>query len=230
MGDEKMNIRFNASIIALAGCLLASPAWAANDEDEINSYVSINAGQARQKNACSSPYVQPGMSCSEKNYAYRLAYGYQFTPAWGIELSYGDLGYSEQKFNYTGTILSTPPVTGPGVYSWSLKTTGWAVAGTGTINIGKWFSLIGKLGGVRAEFNEQALASSPAGWVAFFPTANSASTHVYYGGGAQVNFTQTFSLRLQYEDFGQYDIYNYASGNNLKVKLSMISAAALYKF
>lgn len=66
-------------------CLSASPAWADNYSGQNKSSLIINAGYAKESNACASPWytlVMTGTGCSENHKAYRLAYSYQFTPTW----------------------------------------------------------------------------------------------------------------------------------------------------
>lgn len=199
-------------------------------EDEINSYVSVNAGLDRTLHACNSPLLAGGVgSCggggrNNPTALYRLAYGYQFTPAWGIEVSTGDLGYASA----TGTMAApAAPAVGPAMYNWSLKATGWVVAGTGTLDMGKRFSLFGKVGLVRAEFKEDFTVFAANGTFPSTAVVNNATTHLMGGAGAQVNFTPTFSLRGQVEYFGAYDVFG---ANAPKVKLTMASAGLVFKF
>ena len=93
----------NKLIIAAAfsTALLASPAWA-------DAYVGVGGGSATTDNHESSWKVYGGL---------------QFTPGWGLELGYTDLG------NYH-----------------SANTDSWSLAGTGTIPLSQDWSLIGKLG------------------------------------------------------------------------------------
>jgi opacity protein-like surface antigen len=223
-----MAIRFKVWILGPLLGLLASPTAfaAAVYGEEYKSYVSVNAGVSQERNACATTIVV-GANCTEKWAAYRLAYGYQFTPAWGVELSYGDLGYAEEK----GTLpVAPPPATGTNIpYTWSLKAVGWAFAGTGTLNLGQHFSLFGKLGGVRTEFKADmwfpAGGGSPTGW--WYSTGNTSITRVTYGAGIQINFTPRASLRAQYEDFGKYDLFG---ANQPKIGLRMASGALLLRF
>jgi hypothetical protein len=233
-GDKKMAIRFNAWLLAPLCCLLASPAMAETGEigqiDETNSYVSVNAGLNKTTQACNESPLLAGTVLGTCNaggrrgtYLYRLAYGYQFTRAWGMEVSYGDLAYASGN-----GILATGPAPAVGItpYSWSLKTTGWAVGGTGTLHLGNVVSLFGKLGLVRAEFKED---------INYFPINGRfqgagpapAITHPFAGAGVQIDFKPTFGIRVQIEHFGNYDVY----GSNLpKIRLIQASGGLVFKF
>lgn len=228
-GKNKMAIRFKVWILGPLLGLLASPTAfaAAVFGEEYKSYVSVNAGVSQERNACATT-ITVGANCTEKWSAYRLAYGYQFTPAWGVEISYGDLGYAEEKGIFP---VAPAPATGNNIpYTWSMKATGWAFFGTGTLNLGQHVSLFGKLGGVRAEFKEDAYfaaGGSPSGWWYLANAVNTSLTRVAYGAGIQINFTPRVSLRGQYEDFGKYDLFG---ADVPKIGLRMASGALLLRF
>ncbi len=196
-----MTIRFNASIGALVCCLAAAPAMAVTtDEDEINSYVSLNGGVTKAQHACNNNYwLAPGQPCSENYSGYRLAYGYQFTPAWGIELSYGDFGYSESKG--IGALIVGPAVY-MGDYTWSLKANGWAAFATGTAVYG-----VPTAGGASTHF-----AYGGGAQVNFTPNFGIRAQYEYFG---------------KYDVFNIYGIYGVVSP---KVGLSMGSLGLVYRF
>ena len=74
---------------AAAGLAFASGANA-------QSYVGIGVGQGHARMpSVSTSVLGPaftGAASKDNDTAYKLYYGYQFTPNWGIEIGYDDLG------------------------------------------------------------------------------------------------------------------------------------------
>jgi opacity protein-like surface antigen len=225
--DKIMLIRFKTGGVALICCLIASPVFA----EGWNSAIVFSAGYAKEQGACNSPVITgeyyPDVKCSENHSVFRFAYDYQITPVWGLEISYGDLAKAEA----SGTEYFDGY---PG--AWKMKATGWAVAGTVTIPMGAGLSLLGKVGSVRAEFDESDTtycdSCTPVGdWV--LRDAYRISTTkggLTYGLGLQYDFNKTVAIRAQYENFGKYDLYHPYDGSTLKINLSQISAGFVLKF
>jgi OOP family OmpA-OmpF porin len=222
-----MIFRCKTWVLALLLGISASPAIASN---EYNSSIIINAGYGKAQNACTSQWASngiPGASCSEQRPVFRFAYDYQFTPVWGFEISYGDLAKAEAH----GTAFTGYP----GV--WRMKASGWAVAGTGTFPMGGGFYLLGKIGGVRAEFDENlhtycTICSGAPGDYSLKDSARikTAKGALTYGIGLQYNFNETIAVRAQYESFGKYKLTSPAFGETLKINLSQISTGFVLKF
>lgn len=222
-----MLVRFKIFALALISCLAVSQAFAENEP--LNSALILNGGLSKANNACSSPWVlgfTPESTCSENHTALRLAYSYQFAPVWGLEVSYGDLGNAAG--NGTWTAYGTPA-------KWSMKVIGWSYAGTATVPIGGGFSLLGKIGTVRAEFSENLQTTSYAivGQSALLkggPIPQQVKSAMTYGIGIQYDYAKTFALRAQYENFGTYDVYGSYGVSLPRISLSLISAGAVIKF
>ena len=126
--------------------------------------------------------------------------GFQFTPTWGLEAQYSDLGSRN--------------VTDAGVAVGSFRTSQLSIAGTGTLPLNSNFSLLGKLGVSANRVN----ASTAIGSV-----RNASS--VLIGVGVSYNITPALSARLEYEDFGKIgtltgppDITARANGYSLSLK------------
>lgn len=233
-----MLFRFKTCVFALICCLAASPAMA--EFDTWNSSLILSGGRSKAQNACLSPWVTYGFNqggtCSENHTALRLAYNYQFTPILGFEVSYGDLG------NATGAGTSSnygTPAT------WSMKAIGWAFSGTATVPIGGGFSLLGKLGRVRAEFSENVQTTDNTGAIRGgtgstfngVPIINGARNAWTYGIGLQYELNKQFAVRAQYENFGKYDMYgayglytSFGIPTPPSIALSVISAGIVLKF
>ena len=222
-----MEARFKVLVQAFFLCLITSTAMAA--EKENSSSLILSAGRSVAQNACLSPLVaasDPGFECVEDHKIFRLAYNYKFTPAWGIEVSGGDLGDA----NGTGTLAGLNS-------TWQMKANGWTVAGIGNFTIGNSFSLFGKLGFVRAQLHEENYRQLSSGvWEYRYsfngqPVTNLETTALTYGLGFQYDFTKTFGLRVQYENFGQYDLYSsYGVSTPEKVSLTAASAGLVVSF
>ncbi len=198
-----MQFRFNILGLVLIGYLITSPAFAA---ETWNSALVLSAGYAKEQGACKSILASiyiPGGNCSERHSAFRLAYDYQFTPLWGLEISYGDLAKAE---------INGMSITGFSG-AWKMKSTGWAIAGTGTFPMGGGVSLLGKIGAVRAEFDESfsAYCTICSGAPGIYEAGDNlriktAKSSLTYGLGLQYDFNKTYALRAQYENFGKYNL------------------------
>ncbi len=226
--------RIRTYAIALICCLAVSPAFANNETT--NSSIILSGGYSKAKNACDSPWVTvamgSGSTCSETHTALRLAYNYRFTPIWGFEASYGDLG------NATGEGISTVPGLSGSLATWSTKAIGWAFSGTATVPITGGFSFFGKVGTVRAEFSESYHANSNTTGAVMqgisvngVPISRQIKNSVTYGAGVQYELSKSFAIRAQYENFGSYDIYSaYGISNPPRIALSLASVGIVLKF
>src|SRR3954467_10471470 len=78
----------SVAVLALAAAAFALPAVA--QWDKSSAYVGGSIGQSKFKDACSGN--PPGVSCDDKDTAWRIFGGYQFSPNFAAELGYHDLG------------------------------------------------------------------------------------------------------------------------------------------
>ena len=225
-----MRARFRVVVIMIFICLMTSQAIAA--EKEISSSLVLSGGRSVAQNACLSPVVSannPGFKCEESHTIYRIAYIYKFSPTWGVEVSGGDLGDANGVGTYT--YLGSPvPAT------WQMKANGWTVAGISNISIGNSFSLFAKLGIVRAQLHEENYIYTGGTWLyrASFggvPLNATETNALTYGVGFQVDLYKNIGIRVQYENFGQYDVYSYYGVSTpKKVSLTAISAGLALNF
>lgn len=208
--------------------LFSIPAIVIADEKEKSHSLILSGGRAMALNGCQSPWATagtPSSECSESSSMYRVAYNYKLTPSWSIEISGGDLGSPYVEGTYQG-----------GPTTWEMKINGWTVAGIGFIRMGSSFSMFGKLGYVRSHFREHFGAYIGGVWK-YGASYNGVQTidedrnGATYGAGFQIDFTKTFGLRFQYENFGQYDIYSaYGVSNPDKISISTVSAGLAIHF
>ncbi|MES2363856.1 MAG: outer membrane beta-barrel protein [Pseudomonadota bacterium] len=102
--------------------------------------------------------------------------GFQFTPNWGLELQYSDLGRRD--------------VATAGVGTGSFRASQFSIAGTGTLPLTSGFSVLGKLGVSANRINGSGT------------TGSGNATSALIGVGVAYNITPALSARLEYEDFG----------------------------
>ena len=214
-----MAIRFKTLWLALVCYSFSLPAMADNFSSPHNSYISLNAGRSKSVNTCASPF-STGANCSENGKVYRIAYGYHFTPTWGMEVSYGDFGNAEER----GVIPTPAGVPGSGLipYVWTWEAVGWELAATGTLHFGDSISLIGKVGYVRASAGQEIIVTTSTNelWHAVAHEANNSTSA---GIGVQYDFNRSYALHVKYEYFGKL-------GDLSKVKTSATAACLVLKF
>ena len=147
-----------------AASLMAAPVFA-------QGYVGLGFGSSRisgfDSGAISGGNANKGMT--------KIYGGFQFTPNWGLEAQYSDLG------NRNVTIAGVP--------AGSFRTSQFSIAGTGTLPLSSGFSLLGKLG-ISANRVNGSLSSGN-------------NTSALVGIGAAYNITPALAVRLEYEDFGK---------------------------
>jgi OOP family OmpA-OmpF porin len=124
---------------------------------------------------------------------FKLFGGYNFTPNWGIELAYNDLGNS---YSAKGVVSTVPPV--PFTVT-GLKGSNWTLAGVGTLPLSNEFSIFAKAG---VAWNH---SSGGAVNAAGFSMGNGSDnrTSAMFGVGANFNFTKNWAARLEWEDYGK---------------------------
>lgn len=158
-----------------------------------------------------------GSGDKTRDTSYKLYGGYQFTPNWGLELGYNNLGnkYSS-KIEFLGLSASIPA-----------KVDNWYLAGTGTLPLGSGFSLLGKLGIVRN--------NTVGGDICLAGTCVSAGsshrTQPLIGVGGAYDFTKNMAVRLEYEDYGKItgdDVWG--TGGSGAIKASSWNLSLKYAF
>lgn len=169
--------------VAIAGALVAAPASA-------QWYVDGGVGSATAKMGSSNPAAGITVNGnSSRSTSWKILGGYQFTPNWGAELQYTDLG----SYKYS---INDASGTGNGNY----RANQWSFAGTGTIPFGNGFYGFGKLG-VTSNHVSIGGACTPANCVTF--TGNGNKSDLLAGLGAGYDFTKNWGLRAEYENFGR---------------------------
>jgi len=177
-----------------AGSLLASSAYA-------QFYLGGGVGQGHASLPSSSASIPTalgtvqfsGSGDKSNDTSYKLYGGYQFTPNWGVEIGYDNLGNSYSARG-TGTLGALSATLGA-----DYKIDNWYVAGTGTLPVGGGFSFLGKLGVVRNHVS----ASQICGGGICVPGSSDNHTDLLWGVGAQYAFMPAWAARLEYENYGK---------------------------
>ena len=168
--------------VAMLAAAIATPAFS-------QAYIGVGVGSSQSSNV--DGMVVPGIALSGGNTSKgstKIYGGYQFTPNWGVEAQYSDLGNRNLALNGSGGVL---PIG-------SFKSSQYSLAGTGTFPLNESFSLLGKLG---FSTNSSAVAINALGISA---SASQNRTDLILGVGVSYKITPKLAVRLEYEDFGKF--------------------------
>lgn len=198
-----------------AGMLLASSASAQQ------AYLGVGFGQGHASlPSVSTSFMSvafTGAADKTSDTAYKIYGGYQFTPNWGVEVGYNDLG---NKYSFNGAWGGVP-------YSGTYKMDNWYVAATGTLPLQGGFSLIGKLG-VSANKASGGVCVAPLGCASL---GSDSKTDVMAGIGAQYTFMNHWAARLEYENYGKITSDDaWGTGNSGALKADAWNISVNYAF
>ena len=136
--------------------------------------------------------------------SWKLYGGYQFTPTWGLEAQYANLGNRSVPFTFSGAVVGTGTA--------SARAQQFSLAATGTLPLSNNFYLMGKLGASR---NSIGTISGSVGTVSF--TSNGTNkTDLLAGVGVGYNFNKNWGARVEYENFGKFSSNGGVNGNAIK--------------
>lgn len=160
-------------------------------------YVAADVGQSHFTGGQFDAYhgALTTKSMSDSSTGYRLTGGYQFTPNWGLEAGYVDLGHGTATYTYQLSVV--PDVSSRTQYRIGAK--GLFVAGTGTYPITEQWSLYGRVGAVDGQLDIQAQTNGNINLVGGSDTSWKGT----YGVGAKWNFMPQLSLRLGWDRYLQ---------------------------
>jgi OOP family OmpA-OmpF porin len=143
---------------------------------------------------------------SDYKTGFKLYGGYQFTPTFGVEGGFADLGERDAYSWYEGSFANAKPQLFYG-------------AATATLPVTAALSLHAKLG---VAVSHTRLWTTGPGWTA---SATRDRTSALIGVGASYALNEKVSLVAEYEDFGRV-----ASGSGPDVKGRQLSAGVRLKF
>ena len=182
----------NKLLLSLAGFALATVFSPASAQFYVGA--GLGAGSSSGINGSGPSALGPlTVTGDGTKTSYKLLGGYQFTPNWGLEAQYTNIG------KFSDTVSFGAPTNATGTFS-STTASQWSLAGTGTLPIGSGFSLIGKLGASRNKFGATTLT------LGAIPLSlpGSSKTDLLIGAGIGYDLTKNVGMRLEYENFGKF--------------------------
>jgi OmpA-OmpF porin, OOP family len=178
-------------LIALVAAAVLAPVAA-----QAQSYIGANVGRGDQKIS-----VDEVGSADDNDTAFKIYGGYQFTPVFGIEAGYADLGKAE--IGAAGFTLGARPKS---IY----------VAATGTLALNDKFALFGKVGAASTRTTVSATGEADS---------KEKNTTALLGVGASYAITPSVLAVVEYENFGK--VIDEDGGN---LKANALSVGIRVKF
>lgn len=187
---------------AMASALaLSTPASAGFFDFTLAPYLGASAGQSTTDITCPA-----GISCDDKDTAWKAYGGLEVNEYLSMEVGYADLG----KVGYSGA------------KSGSRETKGMLLQLVGTYALNPSFTLIGR-GGMNI------LDTQFHGTIAGAPDRSDTDVVWSAGLGAQYNFTQSVGLRAEWERYFKTGSPA-ANGGTGEADVDLLSAGLVYKF
>lgn len=192
------------AVLGLAAAALALPA-SAQRVDASNAYLGVSLGQAKYGDVCSG---LSGFTCDDKDTAFRIFGGYQFTPNLAVELGYADLGSAAFRGTSGGVAITG-----------NEEFTAFDLVGVASWPIGTAFYVYGKLGLYHGEVTATAVGT--LGGVSSRGSASDSGTDFTFGLGAGFDVSRNVGLRLEWQRYN-----GFSDADNLDV----FSLGLLYRF
>lgn len=193
-----MKIKKGFAVLGVASAMLVAGPALAQDQ---GWYAGLTLGQSKQKDACDG-VSGAGISCDDKDTAWRILGGYQFNKNLAVELGYTDVG----------------EVSASGTFSASIEAKIWELVAVGSWPFTPNFSAYGKLGMYRGDTDFST--NNPA-----FANESESNTDLTYGIGVRWDFTKNLGARAEYQ------IYKDIGGGNIgEGDVDVISVGVIWKF
>lgn len=180
------------AVLGLAGAALALPAAAQMSMSSV--YIGGGVGQSKFKDGCQG-VTGAGITCDDKDTAFKLFAGYQFNKFIAAELGWTDLGKAK--------------ASGPGG-SVDAKASAFELSAVGTYPVWEQLSILGRLGGY---YSEGKFEGNLTG------TKNEAG--LTYGLGLQYDFNKNLGLRGEWQRYDKVkfkeDMFNTEGDTNIDV-------------
>jgi len=193
----KSKAKTGLAILGLASAMaFTGPALA----QDTGFYAGLHIGNSSASDACDG-LSGPGVSCDDKDSAWKILGGYQFNKHFAVELGYTDLGEVS--------------ASGGGVNA-AVEATAFEVVAVGILPLADKFSLYGKIGMYRGDTE----LTSNVG-------VNESETNndMTFGFGVRFDFTKNLGVRAEwqkYQDLG--------GGNIGESDVDVISIGLIWKF
>jgi OOP family OmpA-OmpF porin len=178
-------------LVALVGTALTLPILAQAE----GAYIGASVGRAE------SDLNIEGFSLKDSDTGFKFNAGYDFTPNFGVEVGYADLG--KPSIAIAGDRATAEPIS-------------YYLAATATYPIDQHFSIFAKAGVTK----NRTTVSAPG-----FADEKLKHTSAILGVGGAYNFTKNIAVVVEYENFGKTID---EQGANLKT--DMVSIGLRYKF
>ncbi len=195
-GDKKVLLA-----AMLGATVMAAPAVSmAQARGETGWYLGGNIGQSKVKDGCSG-LGGTGISCDDKDTAFKILGGYNINRNFAAELGYTDFG----KAKASGLGLTD-----------EFKATAWELSGIGSYPVANQFSVFGRLGLYFADAKENT------NFAGNFKHTNNDLT---YGFGVRYDFSREVGVR------GEWQRYSKVGGGDLdKSDVDVISVGVVWNF
>lgn len=164
---------------------------------QAQGYVGASIGQSELKESCDA-----GVTCDFKDTGYKLFGGYMFSPNFGVEAAWVDLGKAT---------LSVPGL------SAELKSSGFGLWGTAVLPIDS-FSLFAKAG---FAYLDTKLTGTVTGLGS--GSESESNANFAFGVGAAYDITKNLAVRVEYERFR-------IEFQSEKSDVDLLSAGVLFRF
>jgi len=185
---------------ALAATMALPAAAMAQSAPDTGWYAGGSIGQSEVKDGCSGLTGVPGISCDEKDTAWKIFGGYQLNRNFAAEFGYTDLG----EISASGFGVNV-----------SAETTAWELSGIGSWPLTNQFSVFGRLGFYRAETEGRSNVGV---------SADSDNTGLTFGVGVQYNFSRNLGLR------GEWQRYSDVGENGDESDIDVLGVSLVWKF
>jgi OmpA-OmpF porin, OOP family len=168
-------MKVQVAILSLAALAFAGPALAQHKESGI--YIGGAIGQAEQSDQCSNP--GPGVSCDNKDGAWKIFGGFQFNRHVAVELGYANLGEATASLGATSA---------------TDEATAFEVVALGMLPIGDRFAIFAKAGFFRGEL--ERTSNNP-----LVATGTNEQTDFTFGLGVRFDITHNIGLRAEWQRY-----------------------------
>jgi len=192
----KSKAKKGLAILGLASAMaLTGPAFA----QDSGFYAGLHIGQSSADDACDG-ISGAGVSCDDKDTAWKILGGYQFNRHLAVEIGYTDLGEVS--------------ASGPGG-SASVESTAFEVVAVGIFPIADKFSIYGKLGMYRGDTEATAPGVSES----------ETNNDLTFGFGVRYDFTKNLGVRAEWQKYSDV-----GGGNIGESDVDVISVGVIWKF
>jgi OmpA-OmpF porin, OOP family len=191
-----------AALVAVSGAVVSSTSFAQAKNTETGFYIGASIGQSTTD--CDTSGT--GLSCDDKDTAYKIFGGYKFNKNLAIEGGYTPLG----EVNASG-----------GGVNITAEATAWELVGVGMFPLGNNFSIYGKLG----FYNGEIELSSNIG-----ASGKKTTTDLTYGLGVQFDLTRNLGIRGEWQRYAGFKTPSTAVTDEDKSDVDVLSLGVLWKF